>query len=130
MGAIHCRRIFFRAGMFPSLESIGLDPLNTTQPQALKEEGKTDEDIYAELKTLYNTAVGTASGDAPPDGAAADAEKPTAAAEATPDGAADAAPPAGEATAAEPVAAPTEAAPAPAATETPTADAEAAATAE
>lgn len=109
---------------------IGLDALTTTQPQALKEEGKTDEEIYAELKTLYNTAVGTASGDAPPGGAAADAEKPAAAPEVTPDGAADAAPPAGEATAGEPTAAPSEAAPAAAATETPTADAEAPATAE
>lgn len=54
-------------------------------PQALKEEGKTDEDIYAELKTLYNTTVG--AGTAPPVAngpvAAGDVEKPAAAPDAT-----------------------------------------------
>ncbi|CAM9135828.1 unnamed protein product, partial [Pylaiella littoralis] len=75
--------------------------------EALKAEGKTDEDIYTELKALYNTAVG--AGVTPPvaDGPIADGdvEKPAAA----PDTVADATPAAGTATAigevtAEPVA--------------------------
>lgn len=39
--------------------------------QALKTEGKTDEDIYAELKTMYNNAAMPAAA------AAGDIDKPT-----------------------------------------------------
>lgn len=77
------------------------------QHQVLKTEGKTDEDIYAELKTLYNTSAG-ASSDVPVAAPSSndDVEKPADAPDAAAAAAPEAAPPAGEATAVEVAAAP------------------------
>lgn len=80
---------------FHLVASFGLTPPPITKHvlQTLKAEGKTDEDIYTELKTLYNATAG-ASGDAPPAAAVEDVEKSattaasdTAAAEGAPDAA-------------------------------------------
>ena len=63
-----------------------MDPFNhlIVRHQELKAEGKTDEDIYAELKTLYNNSAGT-TGEPPGAVANGGAEKAASATDTTAD---------------------------------------------